>query len=98
MTERRRYPLVFRLPGCLLAGVLSMAAFTLSPVGYVGISDPPLLAFSPVWVLYALLLSGLYWLATRPDNARVTAGMAGLGLLFGTVNYFATTLFAYDTW
>ena len=98
MTERRHIPLVFRLPGCLLAGVLSMAAFTLSPVGYVGISDPPLLAFSPVWVLYALLLSGLYWLATRPDNARVTAGMAGLGLLFGTVNYFATTLFAYDTW
>lgn len=98
MTERRRSPLVFRLPGCLLAGVLSMAAFTLSPAGYVGISDPPLAAFSPVWVLYALLLSGLYWLATGPVGARVTAGMAGMGLLFGGINYFATTLFAYDTW
>ena len=41
------------------AGVLSMLAFTLSREGYVGISDLPLSAFSPVWLLYAVLLAGL---------------------------------------
>ena len=46
-THRRAFRL--RLPGCMLAGALSMFAFTLSPVGYVGVSDPPLAAGSAVW-------------------------------------------------
>jgi hypothetical protein len=48
--------------------------------------------------LYALLLGGLFWLATGANAARLSPGMALLSLLFGLVNYFATTLFAYDTW
>ncbi len=97
MAALRRPPLqtLARLSGCLLAGALGMLAFTLSPEHYVGVSDLPLRAGSPVWILYALLLAGLFRLAL---NARVTAGMAALGLLFGAVNYFAATLFAYDTW
>lgn len=100
MTSQRRKitHILPRLSGCLLAGALCMLAFTLSPVGYVGVSDPPLRALSPVWLLYALGLAGLCWLATGPRAARPTPGMALLGLLFGMVNYFATTLFAYDTW
>ncbi|MEA4998057.1 MAG: DUF6020 family protein [Candidatus Limiplasma sp.] len=86
-----------RLPGCLLAGVLCLWAFTLSPEGYVGVSDPPLQPGSPVWICYALLLGGLFWLAA-PHARRVTPGMAAFGLLFGVVNYAATTLFAYDSW
>ena len=80
-----------------VAGVLSMLAFTLSANGYAGISDPPLTAFSPVWLLYALGLTGLWRLALRYAR-RVSAGQIALGLVFGVVNYFAATLFAYDTW
>ena len=87
-----------RLSGCVLAGALCMLAFTISPDGYVGVSDPPLRALSPVWLLYALGLGGLFWLATGRRAARPTVATALLGLLFGAVNYFATTLFAYDTW
>ncbi len=89
---------LLRLLGCMLAGALCMLAFTVSPTGYVGISDPPLAALSPGWLLYALLLGGLFWLATGTRAARPTVGIALWGLLFGVANYFATTLFAYDTW
>jgi hypothetical protein len=130
----------------LAAGVLSMLAFTLSREGYAGVSDPPLAAFSPVWILYALLLAGLWLLFfslsikprflcrphdganityKRVSSIRATLGLAKpgpseqaesvllnstyprlgvskgqliLGLCFGAVNYFATAMFAYDTW
>ena len=100
MTIDRRHPLptLARLLGCLLAGALGMLAFTLSPENYVGVSDLPLRAGSGAWMLYALLLAGLFWLASNGRGVRPTAGMAALGLAFGMVNYFATTLFAYDTW
>ena len=87
-----------RLTGCVLAGALCMFAFTLSPDGYVGVSDPPLRAGGAVWCADALLLAGLFFLASGRRAARLSPGMALLGLLFGAVNYFATTLFAYDTW
>lgn len=96
--QKRDAHLYARLFGCLLAGALSMLAFTLSPEGYAGVSDPPLRAGSPVWILDALMLGGLYVLATRRDLPRFSAGMAAFGLLFGGVNFFATTLFAYDSW
>lgn len=89
---------LWRAPACVAAGALCMLGFTLSPAGYVGVSDQPLAAGSPVWLLYALLLGGLFWLATGRRAARPTAGMAVMGLCFGAVNYFATTLFAYDSW
>ena len=95
--RRTVFPYV-RLLGCVLAGALCMLAFTLSPAGYVGISDPPLAAGSAVWLLYAALLAGLCWLATGRRAARLTPAMAVFALLFGVINYFATTLFAYDTW
>ncbi len=95
--RRTVFPYV-RLLGCVLAGALCMLAFTLSPAGYVGISDPPLTAGSAVWLLYAALLAGLCWLATGRRAARLTPAMAVFALLFGVINYFATTLFAYDTW
>lgn len=80
-----------------VAGVLSMLAFTLSREGYVGISDPPLSAFGPVWILYALLLAGL-WYIFFTRVRRVSKGHVVLGLCFGAINYFASALFAYDTW
>ncbi len=83
---------------CAAGGALAMAAFTLSPQGYVGVSDPPLRLGSPVWLVDAALLAAFLWWATLPRGARLTVGTAMLGLAFGTVNYFATTLFAYDTW
>ncbi len=99
MPARRLSKALFaRLLLCLAAGVLGMFAFTLSPQNYVGISDPPLAAGSPTWLLYALLLGGLFFIASDRRGLRVSPGMATLGLLFGVVNYFATTLFAYDTW
>lgn len=130
----------------LAAGVLSMLAFTVSRENYVGVSDLPLAAFSPVWLLYAVLLAGLWFLffssPIRPcflcrlrDGAGITdkrasaaraklgfakpepfkhaepirssrtqrwlgvsKGQIALGLMFGVVNYFASALFAYDTW
>lgn len=90
--------IVLRLPGCLLAGVLSMLAFTLSPDGYVGISDLPIRAGSALWCVYAVLIAGLYWLFTGKRRARLSPGIGLMGLLFGVINYFATMLFAYDTW
>ena len=80
-----------------MAGVLSMLAFTLFRENYVGVSDLPLAAFSPVWILYAILLAGLWWLFFRFVK-RVSKGQVILGLCFGIVNYFAAALFAYDTW
>jgi len=82
----------------VLAGALCMLAFTVPPEGYVGISDPPLRAGSTVWCLYAAALAGLFWLYTGKRRARLSAGMMLTGLLFGAVNFLATTLFAYDTW
>ncbi|MDD3214583.1 MAG: DUF6020 family protein [Eubacteriales bacterium] len=87
-----------RLLGCMPAGALAMFAFTLSPSHYVGVSDLPLSAGSPAWILYALLLGGLFYVAFFRRRVRIRAGAAALGLVFGVVNYFATTLFAYDTW
>ena len=81
----------------LAAGVLSMLAFTISPAGYVGVSDAPLAAFSPAWLLYAALLAGLWYLFVRFVK-KISKGQLLLGLCFGAVNYFASTLFAYDTW
>lgn len=96
-TQAKRKAL-WRAPACVAGGALCMLGFTLSPQGYVGVSDLPLAAGSPVWLLYALLLGGLFWLATGRRAARPTAGMAAMGLCFGLVNYFTTTLFAYDSW
>ena len=87
-----------RLTGCVLAGALCMFAFTLPPEGYVGVSDVPMRAGSAVWCLYAALLAGLFWLYIGKRRARLSVGMAAMGLLFGVVNFMATTLFAYDTW
>jgi len=97
-TTRTPIAIVLRLLGCLLAGVLSMFAFTLSPDGYVGISDLPMRAGSAFWCIDALLIVGLYWLFTGSRRARLSPGIGLMGLLFGVINYFATTLFAYDTW
>ncbi len=83
--------------GCGAAGVLSMLAFTLSRDGYVGVSDLPLRAFSPVWLLYALGMAGLWFLFFMRVR-RISPGQWMLGLVFGAVNYFAAALFAYDTW
>lgn len=91
-------PIILRLLGCLLAGALSMLTFTLSPEGYVGISDPPIRAGSALWFVYVLLIAALYWIFTGKCRARLSPGLLLMGLLFGVVNYFATTLFAYDTW
>ena len=79
------------------AGVLSMLAFTLSREGYAGVSDPPLAAFSPAWIVYALLLAGL-WYVFLSRVKRVSKGQIALGLCFGVINYFASAMFAYDTW
>ena len=62
----------------LAAGVLSMLAFTLSREGYVGVSDPPLMVFGPVWLLYALGLAALWFLFFYARQARVhRAGGSG---------------------
>jgi len=79
------------------AGVLSMLAFTVSRDGYVGVSDLPLQAFHPVWLLYAILLAGLWYLFFTRVR-RVSIGQMIIGLVFGVVDYFAAALFAYDTW
>ncbi len=83
---------------CLLGGVACAMAFGIDPEGAVGVSETPAAATNYLWTALALAFAWGFDRALVRRGVRVGPGAAAFGLLFGVVNYFATTLFAYDTW
>lgn len=86
------------LLGCLLPGILCAKAFVINPQIYAGKSAIPAESTDLLWTFMALVWTGLFYavfvfLRMRPRVREVLAGLA-----FGVLNYFGTTLFAYDSW
>ena len=83
---------------CVLLGIACAMAFVLSSDGFVGVSDLPSSSTSVLWSALAAVFAWLFWRVLVLRKLRLTGGSIIFGLLFGVVNAFATTLFAYDSW
>lgn len=83
---------------CAVLGIACAMAFGVSSVGYVGMSDLPSSSTSSLWSALAVVFALLFWIVFVQKGLRAHAIHIVAGLLFGVVNYFGTTLFAYDTW
>ncbi|MDD3212479.1 MAG: DUF6020 family protein [Eubacteriales bacterium] len=91
----------YRLMPILLsavAGILCAKAFVINPQLFVGKASIPAESTDYVWTFVALALAGLFYVTYVRLRYRPGAGELGFGLLFGALNYFGTTLFAYDSW
>ena len=82
---------------CYVAlGIGCAMAFMVDPQGYVGKSAVPASSTSLLWTMLGAVFA---WLFSRVHKARLFRPVHMVfGLLFGVLNYFGTTLFAYDTW
>ncbi len=83
---------------CAGLGMACAMCFGVSATGYVGLSAPPTASTSYLWSALGLLFAGLFWFAFVKRGLALRAAPVAFGLLFGVVNYFGVTLFAYDTW
>lgn len=83
---------------CMALGVGCALAFVVGQEGYVGMSAQPAAATSYLWSALGLAFGLLFWQAF----GKRALGLRWLplvgGLLFGVLNFLATTLFAYDDW
>ena len=73
-------------------------AFVINPQLFAGKGSVPTESTDYVWTLVALALTGLYYLAYVRLACRPKAAEIIFGSCFGILNYFGTTLFAYDSW
>ena len=83
---------------CVLAGIACAMAFVVSPANYIGMSDAPASSTSLLWSALAAVFVALFRKAWGKAWQLPHPAHVAFGLLFGVVNYFGTTLFAYDTW
>lgn len=83
---------------CVLAGIICAKSFVLNPELYCGKSTVPAATTDYIWTFLALVLAWLFHHAYFRKGLRPRAGEVVFGLLFGFLNYFATALFAYDSW
>jgi len=96
--EQKKSLRVFPL---ILLGMLAMLcakAFVINPHLYAGKSSIPADSTDYVWTFLGLVLTALFYETFINRALRPKWGEALFGLLFGVLNYFGTTLFAYDSW
>ena len=78
--------------------MLCAKAFVINPQLFAGKAAIPAESTDYVWTGVALALLWLFHTAYVRLACRPKAAEIGMGLLFGVLNYFGTTLFAYDSW
>ncbi len=83
---------------CAFAAVLCAKAFVINPQLFAGKGSIPAESTDYVWTFVALALTGLFYLTYVRFSCRPRVAEMLCGLLFGVLNYFSTTLFAYDSW
>ena len=83
---------------CAVAAMLCAKAFVINPQLFAGKAAIPAESTDYVWTGVALALLWLFHTAYVRHACRPKAAEIGMGLLFGVLNYFGTTLFAYDSW
>lgn len=83
---------------CVAAGSLCAKCFVINPELYVGLSAVPAAVTDYIWLFMALALAWLFNAVYFQKRLRPHVGECLFGLLFGVLNYFCTTLFAYDSW
>ena len=87
-----------RIALCVMAAIACAMAFSLDGAGFVGVSDAPASATSYLWSALAAAFLWLFFHVFVRRGLRPSVGAWVFGMLFGVLNAFATTLFAYDTW
>ena len=83
---------------CIAMGIACAMAFVIGQENYVGMSHMPASSTSLLWGALGLLFARLFWAVFVQKKLRPRPVHGVFGLLFGVVNYFGTTLFAYDSW
>lgn len=73
-------------------------AFSINPQLFAGKAALPAETTDYLWTFLALVILGMFYLTYERLSFRPKMGEIGFGLLFGVLNYFGTTLFAYDSW
>lgn len=94
--RRKRSLLSLLLMGVL--GVLCAKAFVINPQLFAGKSSIPADSTDYVWTFAGLVLTALFDETFVRRALRPKWGEWTFGLIFGVLNYFGTTLFAYDSW
>ncbi len=82
----------------IAAAILCAKSFVINPQLFAGKASIPAESTDTVWSFVAFTLAGLFYVTYLRLRYRPKAGEIGFGLLFGILNYFGTTLFAYDSW
>lgn len=89
---------VWKLLCCAVSGVLCAKAFSINPQLFIGKGATPAESTDYLWTFMALVLAALFYECFIRRGLRPRIGEVLFGLLFGVLNYFGTTLFAYDSW
>lgn len=86
------------LLACVLAGMLCAKSFGINPQLFAGKGAVPAESTDLLWTFVGLVFTALFWETFARRALRLGWGEGLCGLLFGVLNYFGTTLFAYDSW
>ena len=81
-----------------MAAVFCSKAFVINPRLYIGKSAIPAETTDYLWGSFTLVLWALFYYTYGFRRLHPRVGEVAFGLLFGVVNYFGTTIFAYDSW
>ena len=84
--------------GAFLMAVFCAKAFVINPALYIGKSAVPADTTDYLWGMYALVLWGLLYYTYAVLRLKPRFAEISFGLLFGVLNFFGTSLFAYDSW
>lgn len=83
---------------CLVASIASAMSFVVRSENYVGMSDLPASSTSLLWTALAICFFLFFNYLFVRKQMRVRVSTIIFGLLFGVLNTFASTLFAFDSW
>ena len=84
--------------GCFFIAIFCSKAFVINPTLYIGKSAVPASTVDYLWSVFALALWALFYYAYGVLRLKPRVGEIAFGLLFGVLNFFGTSLFAYDSW
>lgn len=94
----RRDVRVWPLIVCGIAGMICAKAFVVNPHLFAGKGSIPAESTDYLWTFLGLFVTALFYETYVRKALRPRLAAALFGVLFGVLNYFGTTLFAYDSW
>ena len=83
---------------CFFAGMLSAKAFGVNPQLFIGKAAMPAESTNYLWSFFAFFLTWFYYFVFVSCEFKPRLGEILWGIFFGILNFFGTTLFAYDSW